>query len=174
MGNISESLRWKEPWKLWWLLWSVGVIPIRDKDGNLQKVGINSMSRFKDKIINNNNEWANFAGIDISEQDETVARIMWGSSFNTLNSITSKKEWIESAIAIWKSKWYASYETMRTDGGFKAALENRVSKTQDNASMQINEFEIERSWESWVFWKNSTTPANWNDVWWDNQGNPQS
>lgn len=171
MGNLSESLWWKEPWKLWWLLWSVGVIPLRDKDGNLQKVGVSSMSRFKDRVINNqNNEWANFMGIDISKQDDAVARILWWSSFTALDSITTKKEWIESAIAIWKSKWYANYDAMRRDYNFKTALENRVARTKNNASMQINEFEIEGAWDSWVFWNETTEQPQ--DAWGGNQGNP--
>ena len=173
MGNVSKSLWW-EPGKIWWLLWSVGVVPIWE-DG--KRIGLSSMNSFKDRVLSNeNNAWAHLAGIDLAKQDEAVERIMWWSSFNNLSNASSKKDWIESAIAIWKSKWYTTCSMMESDQKFEAARQAWNKKFENDGSKRIDISEVRNSWKTWKF-EVAGEPAkkqtNWSGTWWGGQGNQQ-
>ena len=169
MGNVSKSLWW-EPGKIWWLLWSVGVVPIWE-DG--KRIGLSSMNSFKDRVLSNeNNARAHLAGIDLEKQEKLVERIMWWSSYDGIVA-SFKKEWIEKAVRIWKSKWYTNYKSLVADDKLIDAMEKwNEWKSLDSEKVHTEDFR-KVDWKTWEY-KPTAEPAknqtSWNGAWWGSQG----
>ena len=154
MGNISKSLWWEQG-KIWWLLWSVGVVPIWE-DG--KRIWLSSMNSFKDRVLSNeNNARAHLAGIDLEKQEKLVERIMWWSSYDGIVA-SSKKEWIEKAVRIWKNKWYTNVTSLTADDKLKEAMKKwNQWKSLDSEQVHIENFD-DVDWKTWEY-KPTATPA---------------
>lgn len=171
MNSISESLWWKS-WEFWWFLWSLWVVPIWN-----WKVWINNMRNFREKVLNDWTAWARAAGVDFARQDELIEGLMWWSSFKSLINSPSKKDWIESAVAIWKSKWYSSFTTLSEDVGFKNARSawNANRKNRDSSKL-IDIDDVSSAWSTWKFEESpsNNSPEGESEWWDDSQNAPQS
>ena len=152
MSKISGSLRWDKPWEIWWILWSLWVVPVWS---NWERVWLSTMREFREKVTgNDNNEWANFAGIDMKKQDQMIAKIMWAASFDWLINSSSKEEWINRAISIWKSR-YSSCDSFIRDPGFRSAMEEwNTTWKKDSKKLITWDLEIERAWKAWRYVEN--------------------
>ena len=163
MSNISWALWGDKPWEIWWLLWSLWVIPVWAK---WERIWLNTMKEFKEKVTGNgNNEWANFAGIDMKKQDEAIAKIMWAASFDWLIHSSSREEWINRAISIWKSR-YSSYDSLSRDSGFKAAFKEwNDTREKDPNKRILNPYVIEEAWKNWKYVENGEDKKEKENEW---------
>lgn len=168
ISELSGALWWDKPWELWWLLWSMWVVPI----GNGEKVWLSKMRDFRGRVLNDWTRWASAVGIDFSKQDDAIERLMWWSSFKSLINAPSKKAWIESAIAMWKSKWYSNSWMLIADNKFDDARLAWNAKWKMDSTKRVDTSEIKDAWATWKYEpKPSTQPSNWNNNWWNNTQN---
>ena len=119
ISKLSGSIWWNEKWmKIWWLLWSVWVVPIGG-----EKVWINSIRKMGESALGNWENLARAVGIDLSEQDRRISELLWKASFASLNLRMSRDEWINKAVLIWKEKHYIDvYDMMKKSDEFKEAM----------------------------------------------------
>ena len=164
---LSKSLWGEKPWELWWLLWSVWVVPI----GN-EKVWANSMRKMRENVLNNQSDaWSRAVWIDLKKQDDAVQALLWVSSFSVLNTSMSRDVWIKKAVQIGKSKNYRDAHYMVTnDTNFIEKLEewNRAAE-KDSLKDPIHEYQIKDVWE-WKEPEESTpeeTPSDNSEQWGD-------
>ena len=150
MSNLSKSLWWDK--EFGWILWSVGVIPVRDKNGEVHKMGINSMRKLGDNMVggdadSNWETWARRMWFSISKQDELVNKFLWqATSFASLSAAMSKQEFVSRAIEIWKDMWYNSPEKIYADPGLEKKM-REWGKNPKNVSKQIFVSDFKTVWD---------------------------
>jgi hypothetical protein len=97
-----------------------------------------------------------------------VDRIMWWSSFDNIVA-SSKKEWIERAVRVWKNKWYTNVNSLITDNKLKDAIAKwNQWKSLDSEKVHLDDFteEVWKTWEYKVASEPTNKKINWNGTWW--------